>query len=215
MNGLMECYDRYLTDKGSIYEHAHCYAEFYEPFFEKYKKRGNVKILEIGVFNGKSIFAHLDYFQDCEIYAIDIDEKCKQYNSDKTKIFIFDSSDDNSLQNFKNEIGDIKFDVILDDGSHSSKDQWRALINLYDILNKDGIYIIEDLHMNKFFSFYENITQSPSMCLPLRLDTAYCTKEEISKLYTSIDNVIIWSRSNEKMGMVNPPISVSSVIKFK
>lgn len=211
MGDLMKCYDKHLTDKGSVFYHAHGYGDFYELFFEKYKKRGNVKILEIGVLDGKSILAHLEYFQNCEIYAIDIDEKCKQYESDNIKIFILDSSNDMALQNFKNEIGDIKFDIILDDGSHQSKDQWRALINLYDILTEDGIYIIEDLHMNKVF----NLTQSPCICLPLRLMTEYATNEELSQLYAKIDTVLIWSRNNEKMTAVYPPISVSSVINFK
>ena len=41
-----------------------------------------------------------------------------------------------------------KFDIIIDDGSHASKDILKTLSFFYDKLSDDGIYIIEDLHSN-------------------------------------------------------------------
>ena len=220
MGRLTKLYDKYKTDKGTVFFHAHNYGEFYEEYFKHIREKmgghagDKIKILEIGVLNGSSIKAHEEYFGNCEIYGIDIDVKCKQYESDNVKIFICDSSNDDSLIDFKRNIGDTKFDIILDDGSHRSKDQWRALINLFDLVNDGGIYIIEDLHMNKYFND-ENPIQSPCACLPLRFKSEYLTNEETILLYNKIDKIIIWSRSNEKMNLVYPPISVTGIITFK
>ena len=61
---------------------------------------------------------------------------------DNCKIFKGDAYDRNVVKKYFNNV---KFDVILDDGSHKVGDQIKFL-NLYsDLLTDDGILIIEDI----------------------------------------------------------------------
>jgi len=41
------------------------------------------------------------------------------------------------------------FDIVIDDGSHYLHDQIKFMINLYPMLNRDGIMVIEDIRGSK------------------------------------------------------------------
>ena len=71
------------------------------------------KILEIGVQTDRSVKMWEDYFPNAEIYGLDIDPKCKQYEKNRVKIVIGDQNNINDLSKLPND-----FDVIIDDGSH-------------------------------------------------------------------------------------------------
>ena len=114
--------------------------------YEKHmKNRNNIKLLEIGVRDGASIKIWKEYFsKDSKIYGIDIDPTCNHCLSMKnTKIIIGDCNDKNSLNKIK--MLNIKFDYIIDDGSHTYEDISNSLEYYYPLLKKNGIYIIEDL----------------------------------------------------------------------
>ena len=54
------------------------YPEIYDKHFTKYRELP-INILEIGILNGGSLQIWEKYFPRAKIFAIDIDEKCKQY----------------------------------------------------------------------------------------------------------------------------------------
>ena len=88
-----------------------------------------------------------DFFEgDCEIYAIDTDLSHNEYKASNVHIFQCDQNNVEQLREVLNKIGNIKFDIIIDDGSHISSYTLTSLKELYKSVNKDGIYIIEDLH---------------------------------------------------------------------
>lgn len=120
------------------------YFDIYDFWFKKYKNKPIV-ILEIGIFQGGSLNMWRDYFgEDAQIFAIDINPLCKQFETKNTKIFIGSQEDKEFLKYVKTQVP--KFDILIDDGGHSMRQQIVSFEELYDHINDDGLYLCEDLH---------------------------------------------------------------------
>ncbi len=131
---------KYGTDKGSLKHH---YMEFYEQHLPKNPK----KILEIGVLKGASMAMWAEYFPEAEIHGLDLFEINSEEN---IRSFLLDECgcknivlhkgnqcDFVLLDNLRNE----NFDIIIDDGSHSSRDQMMTFFGLFNGKH----YFIEDI----------------------------------------------------------------------
>ena len=120
-----------------------CYLDIYESYFKNFKDK-EVNILEIGVRTGNSVFTWKEYFSKANIFGVDIDTSCKQFEGERIKIVIGDATDVKTI----NEINpsEIKYDIIIDDGSHINLDIITSFNLLWDKLSDGGLYIIEDLH---------------------------------------------------------------------
>ena len=121
------------------------YGPIYDRHFADFRDQ-SINILEIGVLKGGSMRLWEKYFPNANIYGIDIDEECKQYESDRTKIFIGDQGDVSFLRNVKAKIP--RIDIIIDDGSHRAKDQKITFEEMYYHLRMPGVYLIEDVELN-------------------------------------------------------------------
>ena len=121
------------------------YGPIYDRHFADFRDQP-INILEIGVLKGGSMRLWEKYFPKANIYGIDIDEECQQYESDRTKIFIGDQGDVSFLRNVKAKIP--RIDIIIDDGSHRAKDQKITFEEMYYHVTKPGVYLIEDIEMN-------------------------------------------------------------------
>lgn len=121
------------------------YGDIYDKHFAKFRDQP-INILEIGVLRGGSMRIWEKYFPKANIFGIDIDEGCLQYQSDRTKIFIGDQSDVSFLRNIKAKIP--RIDILIDDGSHRAKDQKITFDEMYYHVSKPGIYLIEDIELN-------------------------------------------------------------------
>lgn len=120
------------------------YFDIYDQWFKRFKNKPIV-VLEIGVFQGGSLKMWRDYFgKEAQIFAIDINPKCKQFETENTKIFIGSQEDRNFLQYVKNQIP--KIDILIDDGGHTMNQQIITFEEMYGHLNYDGLYLCEDLH---------------------------------------------------------------------
>ena len=73
--------------------------------------------------------------------CIDIDKK--DFVVEGTEIIQCDQNNKVLLNNIANKYG--KFDIIIDDGSHISKHIINTFDHLFDHLNQNGLYIVEDL----------------------------------------------------------------------
>lgn len=131
---------KYGTDKGTT---DHSYTSRYEIYLEQYRDV-EFNLLEIGVYNGSSIKMWKEYFPKANIVALDIDPKCKQYEEDRITIHIGDQTDVNFLNDVFNQYG--HFEIILDDGGHSWKQQIISFETLFPLLTPGGMYLVEDLH---------------------------------------------------------------------
>ena len=127
------------------------YFDIYERHFNRFKQQ-QVSLLEIGVFQGGSLNMWRDYFgKDAKIYAIDINPECKQFEGPNTKIFIGSQEDPDFLGYVKSQIP--KLDIVIDDGGHTMKQQIVSFENLYNYVDENGIYIVEDLHTSYWRAF--------------------------------------------------------------
>ena len=158
MSSLREIAVKYSCDKDDL-----GYTKHYENKFEGIRN-DVTKILEIGLNTGGSHLMWLDYFPNANVYAMDnrivyedkvYDKRTKkdmvmvngwnQRDTERSFIFRGDQSNVEDLNKFADENGD-DFDIIVDDGGHSMRQQQISLKVLYDKLKENGIYVIEDLH---------------------------------------------------------------------
>ncbi len=108
------------------------------------------KILEIGIGGhaneyegGLSILALKQFFPHSKIIGADIVEK-KFLDSKRIKTIKLDQNNTEELKETAKLYG--KFDLIIDDGSHFCDHQRKTFLTLFEFLNDDGFYIIEDIN---------------------------------------------------------------------
>ena len=149
---------------------SHTIPYIYETFEKKNYFKKNIKILEIGSFEGNSTLFFLDFFYNSQIYCIDTfkpyfeipgyDSKSLdlfndvyknfKFNLDKyiNRVKIFKLESDEFFENHKSE--NIKFDLIYIDGLHHAENVWKDLNHSFLILNKGGYIICDDYTSVKF-----------------------------------------------------------------
>lgn len=193
MKELTQIANEFYTDKGTTTGECHSFTEFYDEYFKQYIGKP-INILEIGVWNGGSLKMYETYFNgNCKIYGLDIEDKSHLDNKN-IKTFVVDQGSRIDLQAFKETIGDTKFDIILDDGSHIPQHQQLTLYYFSDLLTENGIYILEDLHT----WVWSNIENSPLFSLAFNKPFTCLTPEENNILKNRISTSTIWSNFNEK-----------------
>jgi cephalosporin hydroxylase len=154
----MSQFQKYFENntRNCIHKWIH-YFDIYDFWFKKYKNQPIV-ILEIGVYQGGSLNMWRDYFGiDAQIFAIDINPLCKQFETENTKIFIGSQEDKEFLKYVKTQVP--KFDILIDDGGHTMQQQIVSFEELYDHIKDDGLYLCEDLHTSyweKYGGGYKN-----------------------------------------------------------
>ena len=112
------------------------------------------KVLEIGVETGRSHRLWLEYFPNATIYGFDIFKSGveefhrlqeRNPNLDRSVMFEGDQENVDDLKEFLSLHGE-DFDIIIDDGGHSMRQQQISLGVLFDAVKSGGYYVIEDLH---------------------------------------------------------------------
>ena len=137
--------DQYIQPikKNEIKIQAHGYSEIYEKYFFK-KKENNLNILELGSFYGNAAASFYYYFKNSKIYSGDIYPDLYRYSSTRIKNFYIDTSDEISIK--KNILNNnLDFDIIIEDASHSLKDQIISLFLLFKKISPKGLFVCEEL----------------------------------------------------------------------
>ncbi|GMU19468.1 MAG: hypothetical protein AMXMBFR12_06600 [Candidatus Babeliales bacterium] len=134
---------KYGTDKSS---HFHSYTKHYEKYFEAFRKEP-IKFLEIGFHRGASAHMWEDYFTCANLYFIDIDPGIRAFSKEFKRVHlnIVNQEDEVALKRFIEKVGG-DFDIIIDDGGHTMRQQITSFKVLFPHLKSGGIYVIEDLH---------------------------------------------------------------------
>jgi hypothetical protein len=156
MSDLPELARKWTTDK-ALY-----YASYYEQLFGG--RRESVKrLLEFGIgypelmlkpaaragartyICGASLFMWEEYFPNAHIFAVDNREDIL-ITSGRIQSFWADQSQDAVLRNLFRMFHPLKFDIVIDDGSHDPNDQIRTAKICFEfkMLAHNGLYIIED-----------------------------------------------------------------------
>jgi hypothetical protein len=134
------------------------YLDTYERLFTPLRDRP-VSILEIGVQNGGSIEILAKYFPNARnIVGCDIDERCSAllYDDPRISLVVGDVCDEDTVSRIKT-ISE-GFDIIIDDGSHQSRDIVCAFCKYFPLLREHGIFIAEDLHCSYWREYGGGLT---------------------------------------------------------
>ena len=175
---LKKLMDFYGSDKGGKNDH-HNFAQYYSEIF--YNKKDIIKnFLEIGLgsnnpsvpsnmgLDGKplaSLKAWRDYFKNANIYGADIDRNILN-DENRIKTFYVDQTNPASIKDLFNQIGNKRFDIILEDGLHEFNANICFFENAINFLKTDGVYIIEDVYykdQEKFIRYFENTSYNFSI----------------------------------------------------
>jgi hypothetical protein len=140
----MSLWSEWLTNTGRpIHKWTH-----YFPVYERHLARFvnlSTTFIEIGVAKGGSLQLWKRYLGPfAQIVGIDIDPACKAFEESQIAIRIGDQSDPAFLQQIVEEFG--APDVVLDDGSHMMGHVAASFEFLYPRLDRNGVYMVEDLH---------------------------------------------------------------------
>ena len=127
------------TDKSSKY---HDYMRRYEPFLESLRP-AHIRLLEIGVNMGASILAWLKYFPNAHVFGVDIEPRTRP-NHDRYTFVRGDQSKPDFWERFTQDHPG-KFDVIIDDGGHTSGQIITSFTMHWPHVVHGGVYAIEDL----------------------------------------------------------------------
>ncbi len=131
---------KYGSDKGRLKHN-------YMPFYAKHLPANPKKILEIGVLKGASLAMWAEYFPEAEIHGLDL---FADNNEAEVMSYLIDECSLNNIVLHKGNQCDYilldklrngNFDVIIDDGSHASRDQ---MITFFGLFNGKH-YFIEDI----------------------------------------------------------------------
>ena len=145
MSELGDLFNKYGCDKTK----KHMYDRIYGPALERYKDK-EINILEVGVFNGHSTEAFHAYFPKANRYGLDIFVRTKAtdlpcYKKDRTDYIKGSSIEPSVKSQIIKKFGNIKFDIIIDDGLHTPQANKMTFRYLSPFLKEDGVFFIEDV----------------------------------------------------------------------
>ena len=152
---ITEILASYSTDKESF----HHYGKVYEEIFEKFDREASLNILEVGTQKGGSLLAWKEYFPNATVYGVDIvDVVPEEYRKDTVTRVISD------IKEWRN---DIKWDIVIDDGSHYLLDVAYVIANYVIKLKIGGVLVIEDVrHPSLLTRVAENLCQDMGIAFP-------------------------------------------------
>lgn len=141
-NPLRSYFDAHEEGRG-IWKWLH-YFDIYHRHFSKFVGR-EVHVLEIGVYSGGSLEMWRDYFGSaCHVYGVDIEDACKAYEDEYTKIFVGDQADREFWAKVREQAPAI--DIVIDDGGHIFEQQVVTLEEMLPHIRPGGVYLCEDVH---------------------------------------------------------------------
>jgi SAM-dependent methyltransferase len=156
-NPLFKYFSEHKEGRG-IWKFNH-YFESYERHFARFRGR-EVHVLEIGIYSGGSLEMWQSYFgPGCKIYGVDIEPRCKVYETVSVRVFIGDQADRAFWKRFREEVPAI--DIVIDDGSHIPEQQIVSMEELLPHLRPGGVYVCEDVDhpFNEFAAYVCGLSQ--------------------------------------------------------
>jgi hypothetical protein len=168
---LCSIMNKYGSDKGNGFHHN--YTLLYKAIFEN-RRNEALNLFEVGLgtnntdvpsnmgLNGKpgaSLYGWREYFPNANIVGADVDKRIL-FQSDRISTFYVDQLNSEVIKNMWDNIP-YMFDIIIDDGLHTYNANINFLNNSLNKLKKNGIYIIEDIHINEVAMFHKTLSENP------------------------------------------------------
>ena len=135
MKTLLQIYDPTTSDKNT--NHAYI-SDVYEELLKPYRESAKV-ILEIGAYDGGSLYMWKEYFKQAQVIGIEIAKRVDIKDS-RIKQIIANGYDPDTLRSLPSEI-----DIAIDDGPHSLISQKKFIDIYFNLIKPDGLLIIEDI----------------------------------------------------------------------
>lgn len=129
---LTEIANQYGTDKGRHGYMPH-YARHLIDFYPK-------TMLEIGCEKGNSARMWREILPKTELAVLDLFQEYPIPDIENVEFIKGNQLDHELLYNLRNNR---RFDIIIDDGSHNSRDQW---VTFWSLVGSGRLYVVEDLH---------------------------------------------------------------------
>ena len=167
---LAQLLHRYGSDKD-----RNGYAQCYTTLFDRFQHTP-LTMLEIGIGTmipgvhssmqgyalsgykpGGSLRAWRDFLTKGRIIGFDVQPDTQFSDEERIETYLCNSTDLAEVDHKLEQMGNPRFDIILDDGSHIDQDQLKTLANLYPHLKPGGIYIIEDIYPSSVVSSNPNL----------------------------------------------------------
>jgi len=121
------------------------YFPVYERHFAPFRGLSNLRMLEIGISQGGSLDLWREFFgHQAVLVGIDINEGCKRFEGGRSFVRIGSQEDPEFLRAVIDEFG--PFDIVLDDGGHTMRQQIVSFETLYPAVARRGVYLCEDCH---------------------------------------------------------------------
>ena len=164
-NYLGDIFSKHKSDKST----QHNYHILYSFILNSLGKDKELNLLEIGLGTnngslvssmgaggtpGASIRAFKEYLPNSNIYGADIDKEIL-FEEDRIKTCYVDQLEIDSFSNITETFGDIKYDLIIDDGLHSTGANLNTLLFALNNLKGGGWIVIEDIGFETF-GLYNN-----------------------------------------------------------
>ena len=155
-SNLGEILKKNRSDKSTSHDYHHIYSYFLNEITTE-----KLNILEIGLGTndpklvssmgsggrpGASLYAFKEYLPNANIYGADIDKNIL-FNEERINTCYVDQLDIKTFNNIKNTFGNIKYDLIIDDGPHSIGANLNTLLFALNNIKINGWIVIEDIHI--------------------------------------------------------------------
>lgn len=132
----------------------HHYFDIYERHLERYRGT-DCLMLEFGVLDGGSLVMWSEYLgPKARIIGVDIDPKTKCFDGIRpnVSVMIGDQSDVAVLDRIASHG---PFDIVIDDGGHTARQQISTFNRIYGSVAERGLYICEDTHTSYWSKFQD------------------------------------------------------------
>ena len=141
--------EKHQTDKSPFNRilHRHPYTSIYNLLFSTLKNK-KINFAEIGILNNSSIRMWREYFPYAKIFGFEFDEELiKKAKKDKLKNVFYKNIDVTNSKSISDSFKSChtKFDIIIDDSTHTFVDQIKIIKKCYNFLYDGGFLIIEDI----------------------------------------------------------------------
>ena len=147
MLGIVEIFASEGSDKTTDHSYELVYGPLLEDVIECGKRLLNPSLLEIGYLSGGGIRGFQRLFPGFRYYSLDLGFPTPVAH-DVAPVFA-DTGSEDSLEAARRRMPSGRFALIVDDGSHDPEHQARALRTFWPLLAEGGIYVIEDVLIDR------------------------------------------------------------------
>jgi hypothetical protein len=148
--GLEEWCDK--TDEAHTFQ-GESYLDVYDRIFAPLRLE-HINLLELGVWQGKSLRMWRKYFVNANIHGVDINPDILNYDFTGCTAHLISQDDMDLLHHISKFYGG--WDIVIDDASHLNHLTEKSFNILWKFVKPKGYYIIEDLRAS-----YEDLSDTP------------------------------------------------------